>query len=143
MKRILAIALVLVSTLFVTGTSPAQQHRVKVTVPFSFTVGDFTLPAGTYTIDSAANAPDVLVLRNLIKDVKIVASGRSNQSNPQRISALVFHHYGNQYFLSQIRTEGASINVDFSTTKAEKRARAQYTIAGRTVDAPVLIALNR
>jgi hypothetical protein len=142
MKRILAIALVLISTLVV-GTSSAQEHRVKAIVPFYFTVGDFTLPPGTYTISSAANSSDVLVLRNLDKDIKIVATGRSNQSNPQRVSVLVLHKYGNQYFLSQIRSEGASINVDFPTTKAEKRAWTQFTVAGRFVDDHVLIALNR
>ena len=63
MNRMLAIALVLASTLIAAGTSSAQEHRVKVTVPFYFTIGDFTVPAGTYMIDSAASSPDVLVLR--------------------------------------------------------------------------------
>lgn len=148
MNRILAIALVLASTLIAAGTSSAQQHRVKATVPFYFTVGDFTLPAGTYTIDSATNSPDVLVLRNVDRDIKIVTTGRSNQSNPQRLSALVFHQYGNQYFLSQIRSEGSSINVDFSPTKAEKKAWTRVTwnqakLAEPVVNAPVLIALNQ
>ena len=144
MKRILAIALVLASTLVVAGTSSAQEHRVKATVPFSFTVGDRTLPAGTYTIGSSANSPDVLVLRNLVKDIKVVTTGRSNQ----RIDALVFHMYGGHYFLSQIRSEGASMNIDFSATKAEKRAWTQVTwtqskLAEPIVNAPVLIALNQ
>jgi len=143
MKRILALALVLVSTLFVAGTSSAQEHQVKAFVPFGFTVGDFTVPAGTYTIDSAANSPDVLVLTNWDKGAKVTITGRANQGNPQRISALVFHHYGDQYFLSQIRSEGASINVDLSVTKAEKKAWGQFTVAGRVVNDPVLIALNR
>jgi hypothetical protein len=140
MKRILAIALVLASTLVVAGTSSAQEHRVKATVPFSFTVGD--------TIGSSANSPDVLVLRNLVKDIKVVTTGRSNQSNPQGIDALVFHMYGGHYFLSQIRSEGASMNIDFSATKAEKRAWTQVTwtqskLAEPIVNAPVLIALNQ
>jgi hypothetical protein len=148
MKRILAIALVLASTLVVAGASSAQEHRVKATVPFNFTVGDFTVPAGTYTVDSTAISPDVLVLRNVDKDIKIVTTGRSNQSNPQRVSALVFHKYGNQYFLSQIRSEGASINVDFPVTKAEKRAWTRVTwtqakLAEPIVSDPVLIALNQ
>src|ERR1017187_2201006 len=148
MKRILAIALVLVSTLVVAGTSSAQEHRVKVRVPFCFTIGHRTLPAGTYTIVSTANSPDVLVLRNWEKDIQVVATGRSNQSNPQRLDALVFHQYGNHYFLSQIRSEGASMNIDFSTTKAEKRAwtqvsRTQSKLAEPIVNAPVLIALNQ
>jgi hypothetical protein len=141
MKRILAAALVLASTFIAAGTSSAQEHRIKTTVPFTFTVGAFTLPAGTYTIGYAANSPDVLVLRNWDKNIQIVAAGSAHQSNPQRLDALVFHHYGNQYFLSQIRSE-ASINVDFSPTKAEKLARTQVLVAGRLVDDSVLVALK-
>lgn len=143
MNRILATALVLASTLVIARTASAQEHRVKAVVPFYFTVGNFTLPPGTYTIDSAASSPDVLVLRNLDKGMKVVAMGRSNQGNPERVSALVFRKYGAQYFLRQIRTEGASINVDFSATKAEKRARERIEMAGRFVDDPVLVALNQ
>lgn len=148
MKRILTIAFVLVSTLIAAGTSWGQNHRVKATVPFRFTVGDFTLPAGTYTIDSAANSPDVLVLRNLQKGIQIVATGRSNESNPQRLDALVFNHYGGQYFLSQIRSDGAAMNVDFSASKAERLAWTRVTWiqaqSGNPVaNAPVLIALSR
>lgn len=147
MKRIFAIALVLVSTFAVTGTSSAQDHRVKATVPFYFTVGDFTLPPGTYTIGSAANSPDVLILRNLEKGIKVVSIGRANQGNPQRLDALVFNHYGDQYFLSQIRSDGTAMNVDFSPTKAEKIAWTRITwtqaqLGKPSVNAPVLIALN-
>jgi hypothetical protein len=148
MKRILAIALVLASTFVVAGTSSAQQHRVKATVPFNFTVGDFTLPPGTYTIDSTWNSPDVLVLRNWDTGIKVVTTGRSNQSNPQGVNALVFHHYGNQYYLSQICSEGASMNIDFSATKAEKKAWSLVTWTQAQLGEPivndrVLIALNQ
>jgi hypothetical protein len=83
-----------------------------------------------------------------VKDIKVVTTGRSNQSNPQGIDALVFHMYGGHYFLSQIRSEGASMNIDFSATKAEKRAWTQVTwtqskLAEPIVNAPVLIALNQ
>ena len=57
MNRILSIALVLASTLAAAGTSSAQDHKVKATVPFNFTVGDKTVPAGTYTISSSPNSP--------------------------------------------------------------------------------------
>lgn len=143
MKRILAFVLVLISTFAVAGISSAQQHRVKVTVPFSFTVGDYTLPPGRYAIDSDAILNDVLALTNWDKNTTALATGRANQSNVQSLNALIFHRYGNLYFLSQIRSEGASINVDFPVTKAENRARARLTVAGRLADDHVLIALNQ
>jgi hypothetical protein len=149
MKNILAIALVLASTLATAGTLSAQDHRIQANVPFSFTVGDQILPAGTYTIGSNPSTPDVLTLTNWEKNVNVITIGRANQSNPERANSLVFHKYGDRYFLSQIRSEGASVNVDLTATKAEKRARDQAQEAARTeeaqapVSAPVLIALNR
>jgi hypothetical protein len=68
--------------------------------------------------------------------------GLPNQGNPGQDNTLVFHKYGNQYYLSEIRSEGASMNIYFPVTKAEKRARAQVEEARLFVDDPVLIALN-
>jgi len=147
MKNILAIALVLASTLTAAATASAQDRRIQATVPFSFTVGSTTLPAGTYTIGSNASTPDVLNVSNWQKGVSILTAGRANQSNPERADVLVFHKYGDQYFLSQIRTDGASMNVDLTPSKAEAKARKQSEEAGsveaRVVSAPVLIALNQ
>jgi hypothetical protein len=143
MNRILSIALVLASTFAAAGTSSAQDHKVEATVPFNFTVGDKTLPAGTYTISNSGDAPELLALNNWEKRVNILTMGTPDDyNNPKQVNVLVFHKYGDQYFLSRICSEGASMNIDFSPTKAEKRARTQVEEAGRYVNDPVLIALN-
>jgi hypothetical protein len=148
MKRILAVALLLGSTFIVAGTSYAQQYGVKATVPFNFMVGDRTLPAGTYTIFPSLIRPDLLLLRNWDAGIHVFTVVQRGQSNPQGLDALVFHHYGDQYFLRQIRTEGTSINVDFPVTKAEKKAWTLVTwtqaqLGKPIVNTPVLIALNQ
>ncbi len=143
MNRILSIALVLASTLAAAGTSSAQDHQIKANVPFNFTVGDQTLPAGTYKIAGTENSPALLTMQNWDKRVNVLAMGTPDGYNSKKQdNVLVFHKYGNQYFLSEIRSEGASMNIDFKPTKAEKRARTQVEEAGRSVDDPVLIALN-
>jgi len=143
MNRILSIALVLASTLAAAGTSLAQDHKVKATVPFNFTVGDSTLPAGTYMISNNGNARELLSLQNWDKRVNIMTMGTPDDYNSKKQdNVLVFHKYGDQYYLSEIRSEGASINIEFTPTKAEKRARTQVEEAGRFVNDPVLIALN-
>jgi hypothetical protein len=142
MKNIATIALFLAATFIAAGPAPAQDHLLKATVPFNFTVGGRELPSGSYTIGSDMTSPYVVAIRNWDKRVAIVSLGQPNQSNPGYDSVLVFHKYGNQYFLSDIRSEGASINMHFRVSKAEKRARAQAEEARLLVDDPVLIALK-
>jgi hypothetical protein len=142
MKNIAAIALFIVAVFTVAGPVSAQERMVKATVPFNFTVGDQTLPAGTYTMGSTAPNPDLVAIRNWDKKINVLSLGLPNSSTRAYDSKLVFHKYGNQYFLREIRSEGTSINIYFPTTKAEKRAREQVQEAGLFVDDPVLIALN-
>jgi len=143
MKNIAAIALFLAATFIAAGPAPAQEHLVKATVPFNFTVGDKTLPSGTYMIRSDPNTPVLLTMRNWDKKVGIASLATSNENNKTTDNTLVFHKYGDQYFLSDIRSEGASIHVHYAPTKAEKRAKSQVEEAGLPVSEPVLIALNR
>ena len=143
MKTIAAIAFFIVATFAAADPASAQDHLLKATIPFSFTVGGQTLPSGTYTIGSGVTNPNVLAIRNWDKKVNILSMGQPNQGNSERDNTLVFHKYGNQYYLSEIRSEGASIDVRFPESKAEKRAKAQVEEAGLSVNDPVLIALNR
>jgi hypothetical protein len=141
MKNIVAIALFVAST-FAAGSAPAQDYVTKATVPFSFTVGSQTLPPGTYTIGTPPTSPNLLAIRNWDKKVNMLSLCLPNQGNPGHDNTLVFHKYGDQYYLSEVRSEGASIDVRFPMSKAEKRARAQVEEAGIFVNDPVLIALN-
>jgi hypothetical protein len=142
MKSTAAIALLIIATFIAAGPASAQDNLVKVTIPFNFTVGDQTLPSGAYTIGSRVTTPAILTIRNWDKNVAILSMGLPNQSNPGHDNMLVFHRYGNQYFLHEIRSEGTSVNVYFPPTKAEKRAKAQVEEAGLFVNDPVLIALK-
>jgi hypothetical protein len=141
MKNIAAIALFIVACLIAAGPAPAQDLSVRATVPFSFTVGDRTLPSGAYRVDYGVTSPGLIAMRNWDKKVGLLSLGQPDQNNPGHQNVLVFHRYGSQYFLSEIRSEGASMNIRFPVTKAEKRARAQVEEAGLFVNDPVLIAL--
>jgi hypothetical protein len=140
MKNIAAIAFFIAATFTTAGSAIAQDGLVKATIPFNFAVGDQALPSGTYTISSSM--PDVLVIRNWDKKVAIMSLGEPTLGYSGHDNTLVFHKYGDQYFLSDIRTANASMNVHFAPTKAEKRAKSQAEEARLSVNDPVLIALK-
>jgi hypothetical protein len=142
MKRIAAIALFVAATLLTAGRAVAQDHRIIATVPFNFTVSDSLLPAGTYTIGFNSTAPNILSILDRAKSINISALGRTYPRDPEKVAKLVFHRYGNQYFLSEIRFGSALRNIQFPATKLEMKARTQTQLAGLRVNDDVLVALN-
>jgi len=141
MNRITTIAL-FVATLVTSGVVSAQDQRTQANIPFSFTVSHRAMPAGTYTI-SSGTSPNVLMIHDWKDSASVLAMGQSGQSNPNRANELVFHRYGNQYFLSEIRTAGSSMNIHFPVSKEESRVREQVQVAKAPVEDTVMIALNR
>jgi hypothetical protein len=142
MKNIAAIAIFVAATFTAAGSASAQDAGVKATVPFNFTVGNLAMPSGTYTIRESTLTPELLLMRNWDAKVNVMSVGEPTQSDPRYGDVLVFHRYGNQYFLSDIYSRGSSLNIHYPTTKAEKRAKAQIEEAQQVVDAPILIALK-
>jgi hypothetical protein len=64
-----------------------------------------------------------------------------NGSTTGRDNVLVFHKYGDQYFLTEIRSTTASMELNFPASKAETRARTQTLDAGIPASGDVVLAL--
>ena len=142
MKNLTAIALFVAAGIATAGSALAQDHKVTASVPFNFTVNGRTLPAGNYTIGTETNSPRVLTISDREKGVALMAITVPDYSSSAD-NKLVFHHYGNQYFLSEIRTANGAMNGHLTTSKQEKWARAQaQEEASVPVNSDVLIALK-
>jgi|SRR5579859_5416730 len=142
MKRLTAVALYIAAALIATGSALAQDHAVKATVPFDFTVNGNTLPAGSYTIASDSTNAGTLSIRNRQERVNAWALGMVNSTNANKTGQLVFHKYGDQRFLSDIRYPGSSTTIHFPVSRMEKRARQRTLEAGLQVNNDILVALN-
>jgi hypothetical protein len=123
MKRITAIALLAIANFAMAGTSFAQSNGVRANVPFDFTVGNDLLPAGTYTIKPQSTA--VIAIQNHDKPIAVLSLVHQDGNKSTNGGKLTFHKYGDQYFLSEILCDGANMNVEIPTSKAEKRVRLQ------------------
>ncbi len=139
MKRLTSALALFVASLFITAGVWAQ--AVKATVPFDFTINNTTVPAGTYTISSTS--ADVLHITDQ-KHVHLLTTALIDSGNGAKANVLVFHKYGDQYFLSEIRCKDSSaMNLRLPVWKSEKRARAGQTQeAGIPLSSDVLVALN-
>jgi len=121
MKRQIAKLIGVLGLLLVAACANAQTLKVKANVPFDFVVDKATLPAGAYYIqDVMPESSTALAIRNF--DVGI---GRMLLSNPAQTlvasddTRLVFHRYGDTYFLSQIWLQGSSEGRHIKMSKRE------------------------
>jgi len=101
-------ALLVVLALTMVGESAAQTIRMKADVPFEFIVNGSTLPPGQYTIQSFGTADGkTLLLRNADKNENATVNSFNVESRKSASQTkLIFHRYGDRYFLSQVWVAG-------------------------------------
>jgi hypothetical protein len=119
-----------VIALFVLLTSAfAQTGTVQANIPFAFTVGKQTLPAGEYRI-SISNS----LLRVSPVDghgaVYVGTYTIGGGPNEDKTSRLVFHRYGNRRFLSQawIHTGGNALFVSAPEREYARNTKLEQAI---------------
>jgi hypothetical protein len=97
-----------------------EQHGLTAQVPFDFIVGDKELAAGQYQIRTVGIAGDALAIRSA--DSKSNAIRLVNTTAPQKNkpARLVFHRYGNVYFLSQVWEGGDNVGRRLQKSQQER-----------------------
>jgi hypothetical protein len=103
----------------------AQDYVMRVDVPFAFAVGDTSLPAGSYNVQrDASRNLIVLNCRDANAAVAKIGHGVYNKRIPEQ-GKLVFHRYGDKYFLNQITVPGSRTATELNPTKTEREYVAQ------------------
>jgi hypothetical protein len=117
MKKIAANLVLLVTFVFLlTAAGYSQQLVLKADVPFEFTVGKKTFPAGEYHV--VRTAPHTLSLRDsnggvLMSVVTEPVLSLMSRSNPR----LKFETVGGQYILTEVWPEGAHTGYELLAQK--------------------------
>lgn len=115
------------------------QEGVHVDVPFAFTAGKVTLPAGEYVVKIAAVDRSSLLIQRINTNASIyVPSFSAEKSGLPSECKLVFHRYGERYFLWQVWNAGSAIGRELPKSDQEKEqlmarqnAPQEVTIAAR------------
>src|SRR5258705_11569454 len=104
-KRLTMLSLVSMFTLCAAAASANAQLSIPIRakIPFDFSVGDKKLPAGEYTFSRLSGFSDSKTISVSEGSTRVFRSTFEAQVLiPKKDSTLVFHKYGDQYFLEQI-----------------------------------------
>jgi|SRR6266850_1172996 len=105
-------------------TVSAQSERIRVlNIPFSFIVGQKTLPAGEYTVEpNRTDSDNVWLVQSKEGHASaLFTTNTVRAGETQEEAKLVFHMYGGQYFLSQIWTAGDATGRELLTPRLERQ----------------------
>jgi hypothetical protein len=103
-----------------TAAQAQSQTTVKANIPFDFTVGNRAYPAGEYSVKSIGSSDKTLRIDNTQEGTaEIILSNTCVKNAPAAKTMFVFHRVGNNYFLSQIWTEGNTTGREFPLSRSE------------------------
>jgi hypothetical protein len=119
-KTLSMLTLLAVVALATTAASAQSTRRVVATIPFSFTVGDKDMPAGTYGIQPTSVGSGILRIAGANNSKSVVRLTSSLYRNESDKGKLVFHRYQDQYFLSEIWSPGESQGRQLMKSNREK-----------------------
>jgi hypothetical protein len=126
MKKQIAVAVALLAAAIAAGQCYADQYlSLKVNIPFAFQVGNKTMPAGEYSIQRVSDGDGRI---QLIRRTDSSASAMAptllvDAKDGKSESVLVFHKYGNSYFLSEIWTGESQGRQLFKSEREKELAR--------------------
>jgi hypothetical protein len=97
---------------------------LKADVPFEFAAGKAVLPAGQYIIRQATSAAEPVLLLQAEEHgpaVLVLSIPEGSLVTPEQ-SKLVFHRYGDKYFLAEVWATGRNTGWQILPSRREREA---------------------
>jgi hypothetical protein len=120
MKSVRYALITLLALLTLSAAAQRVQHPgTWFKVPFSFTVGEQTLPAGDYLVEGLAwNA---VAFHPADGKSGLIVLAQSAPRTQEITAKLVFHRYGDHYYLASAELPNMDYARAFPTAKSESR----------------------
>jgi len=135
--RVSALALSFLVSLAALPAAAKSVNGMRAQVPFDFHVGDRLVRAGDYTVTSLTADEQVLRIGGTGIATTTTNSGRE-RGNGEGRARLVFHKYGDQYFLTAVWGSD-STGRTLSESKRERNLRKELRAARGGTDAEMEI----
>ena len=125
----------ILTSLIALGLPIAQarsNNAMIVRVPFDFYVRDRVLPAGDYSVSELTNDGVALQLRSTDNGeaLAVLTNSAEEAGRQARAPRLIFHRYGEQYFLAAVWLR-ADAGRRIAPTRRERSLRRELARAGQ------------
>jgi|SRR5262245_57790477 len=134
-KLIVKATLLSAMMILTSGASAQAQSltdRAWFNIPFDFALGEKKLPAGEYSFVRAFDSSGDIMLKLTDRDGRakaVVLSHAATRLNAGQKATLIFHRYGDQYFMSQVWPASGANGREFSRSKLERELQTQQHVA--------------
>src|SRR3979411_2685921 len=119
----------------VVSANAQSANKVVADIPFEFSVGYKSLPAGEYMLRSITTAGDALMIQSADSRVTALRQSEATAQKKDNHARLIFHRYGERYFLAEV-WNGADVTGRQLLKSQEERAieseLARITSQGET-----------
>lgn len=123
-----------------TSARAQSSENFKVDVPFDFTIGNKTLPAGEYDVKKMNESSSALMVRSTDgREVMTFLATSATAKGDQNVGQLVFNKYGHQYFLTRVQRPGG-IARQLRQSSRERNLRKELAAARNANHETVTIA---
>jgi hypothetical protein len=120
---ILSLVVALTITFVALPAAADSFGSIRVDVPFDFTADHSIFPAGKYTIRTVENTNGVIRITSEDGKASVFLSTHSAESVQSKDETVViFHRYGDQYFLFQVWAVGDTIGSEIPKSSMERQA---------------------
>lgn len=131
-----AATMILLAVCAVAPTKAQSNNRMtlKATIPFAFSVGNTTLPAGEYIIagtNSASDQTAVLHFRSKDGRASTLVLMHKKIGKASETAKLVFNQYGDRYFFAQAWTPNDGNGMEAPKSRAERPIERELARAGK------------
>ncbi len=151
------VAVALASALVANAQSSAKSNNLVVVIPFEFSIDYKTMPAGDYLVQTVESAGNGVLVSSVDGKTSALRPSEAIERLENRAQArLVFHRYGQRYFLAEVwgggdstgrqlaksRDELAFEREEESNSSSSERARTSYEIVEVAAVIPSLAKLR-
>lgn len=144
--QIVATISLVVATMAGAAHAQTLADRIKVNIPFDFQIAETKLPAGEYYVrrPPQSSSDTILMMSNVHDGRTILRLTSAVQTlEPKNKATLVFHRYGDQYFLFQVWPAGGETGRALPKSRSEREAKEKDFVGtnkGREVETVTIVS---
>jgi hypothetical protein len=127
----------MIAMLAVVSVIASSAAPLRADIPFDFILGKKTMPAGPYLVDHSLSGGTLIIRASNQKASAVVGTTTLNSVDYSE-GKLVFHRYGDQYFLAEVWTPGSDAGRKLPQSSLERELSAQQP----TPTVPTAVALR-